>query len=124
MNANAYRQQNLPAAISLLSANAAMGILQTCVASLFYLISAEFHETVYGLGILTSVFFVCYGIFEIFGGILATRIGPKNLVTLGTSIIVVSTLTCYFSPNFLSLVLLRVVSGVGFGMFFPPVLVL
>ncbi len=52
------RTTRLTAVLSLLVVNGVLSMSQTDIASLYYPISTEFHQSVYGLGVLASTFFV------------------------------------------------------------------
>ena len=112
-------------AIILLSiANFAMSVNQSNVSSIFLPISLEFNETVYGLGILTSSFFLSYAAFEVPGGILAARFGPSKLVIIGIAVNTISVILTALAPTFVALIVLRFLAGLGFSFAFPSILVL
>ena len=113
------------AAVSvLMAANGVMAISQTNIASIYLPVSSDLHLSLYGLGILTSVYFACYGIFEIPGGIVAARIGPKKIAILGGLLTSGAVIAGAVSPNFIALATTRALAGVGYGLLFPSVLVL
>ena len=113
-----------PAVVSLVLANAILAISQANIASIYLPLSLDFHQTLYGLGLLTSVYFVGYGLFEIPGSILAAKVGPKSLVVAGGALNALSIAACAASPSFQLLVLFRTLAGVGYGLFFPPAIVI
>lgn len=108
----------------LAAANAVMAISQTNVASIYLHVSIDFHQSVYGLGLLTSVYFLGYGLFEIPGGILAAKVGPKALVISGGLLTSAALFACAIAPDFASLEVFRALAGVGYGLLFAPTLVL
>lgn len=109
---------------ALLLSNFAMTVNQTNIAAVYSLIATEFKTHVYGLGILTSAFFLAYAAFEIPGGIVATRIGPKKIVVIGTLLNAVGVVGSALSPVFWLVAVLRFIAGLGFAFAFPSILVL
>jgi predicted MFS family arabinose efflux permease len=122
---NISQNNSRPIAIVLLSiANFAMSVNQSNVSSIFLPISLEFNETVYGLGILASSFFLSYAAFEVPGGIFAAKFGPAKIVIVGTAINTISVILSGLAPTFVSLVILRFFAGIGFSFAFPSILIL
>ena len=114
----------MPAVIALATLNAIMAISQTNITSIYLQVSLDFHSSLYGLGILASSYFAGYGLFELPGGIVAAKIGPKKLIVLGGMLTTASLLACALSPSFLLLALFRASAGIGYGLVFAPCLVL
>lgn len=48
------------------------------VASIFFLMSIDFGQGVSGLGVLASSFYLGVAIFQVPGGILAAKLGPRK----------------------------------------------
>ena len=115
---------NLAAVASLLFGNLVMTINQVNIASTFSFISRDFDSSIYGLGILTSAFFLAYGAFEVPGGILAARIGPKRIVVYGAVANTIGVFGSGLSPQFGLLTIFRFTAGFGFAFAFPSILVL
>jgi MFS family permease len=114
-----------PAAIALLLfANIVTSINQYNIASVFFLISSSFNQGVTGLGFLTSSFYLAYGVFEVPGGIIAAKFGPKKITVVGTIIYAGAVIASSVSPSFLALGALRFLEGLGFSFAFPSILVL
>lgn len=126
------RALNVTAVWALLIGNFAMMINQVNISSVFTFgiasnassISREFGVGVYGLGVLTSAFYVSYGVFEVPGGILATRAGPKRIVLIGAVVNAIGVLGSAVAPGFTLLSIFRFVAGFGFAFAFPSTLVL
>jgi MFS family permease len=76
------------------------------------------------LGVLTSSFFVGYGLFEVPGGIVAAKFGPRRLVILGTALNSFAVIACSISTEFNQLVIFRLLAGLGFAFAFPSIIVL
>ncbi|MDA4135513.1 MAG: MFS transporter [Thaumarchaeota archaeon] len=115
---------NVTAVGALLLMNILMSINQTNIASLNLPISLEFHQTLFGLGLLSAGFFVAYGLFELPGGILAFRIGAKKLLVVGGLVTSAAVIASAASPSFAVLIALRFLAGMGLGFSFPPIVVL
>ena len=122
--ATTMRMSISPAMVSLLFMNAAFAINQTNIPSLYLHISSDFGQTILGLGVLTSSFFLGYGVTGLPSGILAARFGPKNVVVVGGLLNALSVLASALSPTFFALTILRFLAGAGFALAFPPILVL
>ena len=71
------------------------------------------------LGLAFSAFSWTYAIFQIIGGALADRIGPKRTLTICAVIWTVTTIATGFVGGLLSLVLVRLVLGIGEGATLP-----
>jgi MFS family permease len=115
---------NVPALVVLVLMNVMMAVIQTNIASLNLPISLEFNQTLYGLGLLSSGFFVAYGLFELPGGLLAFRVGAKKLLVVGGLVTAAAALAAAASPSFDVLIALRFLAGAGLGLSFPPTVVL
>src|SRR5213592_3158612 len=100
--------------LTISAANVFMTINQVNIASVYIFISSEFHETIYGLGILTAAFFLGYGLFELPGGVAAAKFGPRRLVILGAALNSIAVMAFSISPVFSLLPLLRFIAGLGF----------
>ena len=132
MTGTSRRAVNLTAVCALLFGNFAMMINQVNTSSVFTFgnlskassISSEFGVGVYGLGVLTSAFFLSYGAFEVPGGVLAARVGPKKIAVYGAVVNAVGVLATAGSPQFEALVVFRFIAGFGFAFAFPSILVL
>jgi MFS family permease len=101
-----------------------LALNQTNISSIYLPISKDFDQGVYGLGVLTAVLFLSYSLFEVPGGILAIRSGPKKIALFGLALNSVGVIASSFSPQFDFLILMRFVSGIGAAFAFPTVLVL
>lgn len=118
------RKPNYVAVVFLMFANVVMTINQVNTAAVYNLIGADFHQGVYGLGILTAAFFLAYGAFEVPGGVLAARVGPRRLIIVGTVANGLSVIGSGLAPQFGMLVAFRFLAGLGFSFAFPSILVL
>jgi MFS family permease len=114
----------LGAVIALAFANGILTISQVSIASVYLPISVTFNAEITGLGILSSVFFVGFGLVETPSGLLSARIGPKKMTLVGAGIIFVAVLANAFSPTFGTLVAFRFLAGVGLGLTVPSIVVL
>lgn len=110
--------------VFLVFAEATITINQTNISSIYLPISEEFNQTVYGLGLLTAVIFLSYGLFEIPGGIIAIKSGPKKIAVFGLALNSFGVIASSFSPQFDVLLAFRFISGIGSAFAFPTLLVL
>ncbi len=117
-------QRKLLPLIFLIFAEAMIAVNQTNISSVYLPISNEFNQGVYGLGVLTAALYLSYGLFEIPGGILAVRSGPKKLAVFGLTMNTIGVIASSFSPQFDFLLIFRFLSGVGSAFAFPTLLVL
>ena len=90
------------------------------MASIFVLVAPDFNQNISGLGLVTGSFYMGLGIFQIPGGVLAAKIGPKKTAVYGTVIASLASLLCAFSAEFSQIILLRFLVGLGMALFFPP----
>lgn len=118
------RVPNYVAVALLMFVNLLMTIGQVNTASVYSLIGSAYGESVYGLGLVTAAFSLAYGVFEMPGGVLATKFGPKRLVAAGTLLNSVSVAASAVAPTFTSFVAFRFMAGMGFSLAFPSILVL
>ncbi|MDA4123221.1 MAG: MFS transporter, partial [Thaumarchaeota archaeon] len=117
-------RNNLRALVTILCTYGVVTISQVNIASIYLPVSITFNEQIVGLGVLTSAFFIGYGVVELPGGVAGARFGAKTLANLGLFITLLSLIACAFAPSFEWLIALRFAVGVGFGLFFPSGLVL
>jgi len=90
------------------------------MASIFVLIAPDFNQNISGLGLVTGSFYLGLGIFQIPGGVMAAKFGPKKTAVYGTVIASLAAFLCAFSTEFSQIILLRFLVGLGMALFFPP----
>ncbi len=90
------------------------------VPPVFYLIALDLHEQVSGLGLISSAFLVGIGLFQVPGGILSSRFGPRKMCIVGMVILSLSALLCAVVSDIGLIAVLRFFSGMGMALFFPP----
>jgi MFS family permease len=110
--------------VFLIFAEAMIAVNQTNISAIYLPISNTFNQGVYGLGILTAALYLSYSLFEIPGGMLAIKSGPKKLAVLGFALNMFGVIASSFSPTFSILTVLRFVAGIGAAFAFPTLLVL
>ncbi len=94
------------------------------VSSVFSLIAADFHQNVSGLGLVTSTFVLGVALFQLPAGLIAARYGPKQALTIGMTLISVSSILVGLVDQLFSLTVLRFVVGVGEAFIFGPGVIL
>jgi ACS family D-galactonate transporter-like MFS transporter len=80
-------------------------------------IGAEFHSTLGDITLLSSLFFIGYGVAHVPGGMLATRIGMKRTMVIGLIVQGIAGLMSGLSYHYTELAIFRVVSGLGGSIF-------
>ena len=94
------------------------------MAAVFSLIASEFQQDVSGLGLVTATFYIGIGAFQVPGGILAAKIGPRLTVIYGTTIASLSALLTGFAGNLAQMAVLRFLVGAGMALVFAPAVVM
>jgi MFS family permease len=94
------------------------------MAAVFSLIASEFQQDISGLGVVTAAFYIGVGAFQVPGGILAAKTGPRLPVICGTTIASVSALLTGFARNLAEMAVLRFFVGGGMALVFAPAIVL
>ena len=94
------------------------------IAAVFSLIASEFQQDISGLGVVTAAFYIGIGAFQVPGGILAAKTGPRLTVIYGTTIASVSALLTGFARNIAEMAVLRFLVGAGMALVFAPAVVL
>ncbi len=90
------------------------------IASVFSQVALELKTDVSGLGVVTSSFFLGVGLFQVPGGVLAAKYGPRRTSFLGILIASTCVLLTGFSTDLLQVVILRFFTGLGMSFFFAP----
>lgn len=85
-------------------------------------ISADLDLQIVQLGIMTTAFYLGLALFQMAGGLLASRIGNLLTSVLGISILGVSVIFTGLSYNLTELFLSRLFAGIGSALFFSPAL--
>jgi MFS family permease len=93
-------------------------------AAIFALIARDFNQNVSGLGAAVGTFYLGACLFQIPGGLLAAKIGPKRTATYGTLLASVAALLTSVSTDFSQLPLLRFIGGAGMAFVFAPAVIL
>ncbi len=114
------RVLNRGAVVSLILSRAAYAINWYNIAAVFAFIAIDFGQNVSGLGVLTASFYIGFGFFQIPGGIVAAKFGPRKTAIYGMLLSSSAAALTAFTFQFYQLVLLRFLVGVGMGLFFGP----
>ena len=93
-------------------------------AAIFTLVAQEMHQNVSGLGIAVGSFYLGVGLFQIPGGILAAKIGPKQTALYGTLLASVAAFLTSLAGAFSQLIVLRFLVGAGMAFVFPAAVIL
>jgi MFS family permease len=86
----------------------------------FTFTASELSQNVSGLGLATAAFFVGIGVFQVPGGILAAKVGPRLTAIYGTVIASFAALLTGFAGNLLEIAVLRFFVGLGMAFVFAP----
>jgi MFS family permease len=90
------------------------------VAAVFAFIANDFNQNVSGLGVMTASFYVGLGLFQVPGGIVAAKFGPRKTAIYGMLMSSVAAFLTATASEFYQLVILRFLVGVGMALFFGP----
>jgi len=90
------------------------------IASLFASMATDLHQNVSGLGLITATFYIGVGFFQVPGGILAARVGPRMTAILGTLIASTGSLSIALATDLYQVALLRLLVGLGMALVFAP----
>ena len=71
------------------------------------------------LGLAFSAFGIPYALFQLFGGLLGDRFGPRNTLTISVFLVFIATVWTGAVGGFMSLFLARILLGIGEGAAFP-----
>jgi len=93
-------------------------------AAVFALVAHDFNQNVSGLGTAVGSFYLGAGLFQIPGGLLAAKIGPKRTAVFGTLLASGGAMLTSISTNFSQLPVLRFIVGVGMAFVFGPGVIL
>jgi MFS family permease len=114
------RVLNRGAVVSLILSRAAYAINWYNIAAVFAFLAVDFGQNISGLGMLTASFYIGLGIFQIPGGIVAAKFGPRKTAIYGMLLSSAASALTAFAFQFYQLVLLRFLVGVGMALFFGP----
>jgi len=115
---------NRVALISLILGRVVYAVNWYSMAAVFSLVAVELKQDVSGLGFVTAAFFVGIGVFQVPGGILAAKAGPRLSVICGTTIASLAALLTGFAGNLAEITALRFFVGAGMALVFAPGVVL
>jgi MFS family permease len=93
-------------------------------AAVFFLIARDLNQNIAGLGSAVGSFYLGAGLFQIPGGLLAAKIGPKRTAAYGTLIASAAAMTTLIATNFSQLTVLRFIVGMGMSFVFAPAVIL
>ena len=93
-------------------------------AAVFTLVARDFNQNVSGLGVAVGSFYLGAGLFQIPGGLLAAKIGPKRTAVYGTLLASAAALLTSVATNFSELAVLRFLVGAGMAFVFAPGVIL
>jgi len=93
-------------------------------AAIFTLVARDMNQNVSGLGIVVGSFYLGVAVFQIPGGLLAAKIGPKMTAVYGTLLCSTSALLTSIATNFVQISVLRFLVGAGMAFVFAPAVIL
>jgi MFS family permease len=94
------------------------------LAAVFSFIALDFSQNVSGLGFITGSFYLGLGIFQVPGGIVAAKNGPKKTAVVGTLIESSAALLSALASEFYQITILRFIVGAGMAFVFAPGVIL
>jgi len=93
-------------------------------AAVFTLVARDMNQNISGLGIAVGSFYLGVGLFQIPGGLLAAKIGPKRTAVYGTLLASAASILTCIATNFSQLLVLRFLVGTGMAFVFAPGVIL
>jgi MFS family permease len=90
----------------------------------FTLVARDMSQNVSGLGTVVGSFYLGVGLFQIPGGLLAAKIGPKRTAVYGTLLASAASLLTAVATDFSQLLVLRFLVGTGMAFVFAPGVIL
>ena len=93
-------------------------------AAVFTLVARDMNQNISGLGIAVGSFYLGVGLFQIPGGLLAAKIGPKRTAIYGTVLASAASILTSTATNFSQLLVLRFLVGTGMAFVFAPGVIL
>jgi MFS family permease len=115
---------NRAAVASLILGRVVYAVNWYSLAAVFSFTASELNQNVSGLGLVTATFFVGIGVFQVPGGILAAKIGPRRTAIFGTTIASLAALLTGFAGNLAEIAVLRFFVGLGMAFVFAPGVIL
>jgi len=112
------------ATLSLLLARVVYTINWFNIASIFYLIAADFREDIAMLGIISASFLLGVGLFQVPAGIMAAKFGPRKIAIYGIMISSSAALVTGLASDTTQIIVLRFIIGIGMACFFGPSVIL
>ena len=94
------------------------------IGAIYSLMEPDLKSGLGGLGVLTSSFFLGIGLFQVPGGILAAKWGPKKVVSIGIMISSVAAAGVSIVSQITEAVILRFLVGIGMAFVFSPSIVI
>ncbi|MFI5424826.1 MAG: MFS transporter [Nitrososphaerales archaeon] len=104
--------------ISLLIARIIYAINWFNIGSLFQFISKEFNQDVSYLGLLSGFFLLGIGLFQIPGGLFATKFGSRRSAILGILLSSIAVIISSLTTQIAVFIILRFIVGLGMAFFF------
>jgi len=115
---------NWSAVSSLISGRVVYAVNWCNLAAVFPFAASELRLNIYGLGLATAMFFVGIGLFQVPGGILAAKVGPRLTAAYGTFIASAAAMLTGFAGNLPEILALRFFVGAGMALVFPSGVIL
>ena len=118
------RINNRRAIASLMLARVIYAVNWYNFAAVFTFVARDLNQNVSGLGIVVGSFYLGAAIFQIPGGLLAAKIGPKKTAVYGTLLASAAAFLTSLSTNLAQITVLRFVVGAGMAFVFAPGVIL
>jgi MFS family permease len=94
------------------------------IGAIFYAMAPDLGSGVVGLGTLTSSFYLGIGIFQVPGGVMAAKWGPRKIVILGTMVSSGGAFATAFAHDLIVASVLRFIVGGGMAFVFAPAVII
>jgi len=91
----------------------AFGLLTSVLGVIIDKFQAEYHVSLTVAALLPFAFFLAYGVTSVPFGVAMDKYGAKAILLLGTSLMALGSLLCYFSNNYVVVIIVVFLIGIG-----------
>ena len=93
--------------------------MHTIITPVLNVIGEHFAVSMSSIGAIISLFYVAFAITQPIVGTVVNRFGRKRILSIGFLVFVIGSLLCAVSYNINTLIIFRIIQGIGAAMVFP-----